>query len=755
MPSPSLKAGDHLVLVDGSSYIFRAYHALPPLTRTSDGLPVGAIAGFCNMLWKFLRDGMTPAPTHLAVIFDKSEHTFRNEIYPQYKAQRPDAPDDLRPQFRLIRDAVRAFQVACVEQDGYEADDLIATYAELAAAAGAETTIVGSDKDLMQLVRDGVAMLDPVKQSRIGRAEVIEKFGVPPERVIDAQSLAGDSVDNVPGVPGIGLKTAAQLLIEYGDLETLLFRAGEIKQPKRRENLIQFADQARISKRLVTLDRTVPLLTEPGDLVVQTPEPHRLVSFLKAMEFTTLVRRVCEATGIDPAEVEADPALRAGSVFARKEMPGDGAEPAPPAAADGQAPHPPAPAMPRRPEGGANGALTPAGLAAARAAEALASPCERSNDEIIRTLDRLDAWIAAAYDVGVLAIDLHASGADPMQAEIVGLSLALAPGRAAYVPLAHTTGGDLLGGGRAPDQIEVAAALAALKPALETVSVLKIGHDLKFEAQLLLGHDIRLRGFDDIMLISYALDSGRGSHGLTELASRHLGHACIGFDSLTGTGRQRVPFAEVAIDRAAPYGAESADIALRLWRALKPRLTAEGMTRVYERLERPLVPVLAHMERRGIAIDRQMLSRLSGDFAQSMGRLEDEIFTLAGEEFNLGSPKQLGDILFGKMGLPGGSKTKTGAWSTGAQVLDELAEAGHALPRKILDWRQVSKLKSTYTDALPGYIHPETRRVHTSFALASTSTGRLSSQEPNIQNIPVRTEEGRKIRKAFVATEGH
>jgi DNA polymerase-1 len=399
--------------------------------------------------------------------------------------------------------------------------------------------------------------------------------------------------------------------------------------------------------------------------------------------------------------------------------------------------------------------MTPAGLAAARTAEALASPCERSNDEIIRSLDRLEAWIAAAYDGGVLALDLHASGTDPMQAEIIGLSLALAPGRAAYVPFAHTTGGDLLGGGRAPDQIQLDAALAALKGVLEDVAVLKIGHDLKFEAQLLLGHGIRLRAFDDIMLISYALDSGRGSHGLAELASRHLGHACIGFDSVTGTGRQRVPFAEVAIDRAAPYGAEAADIALRLWRALKPRLVAEGMMRVYERLERPLVPVLALMERRGIAIDRQMLSRLSGDFAQSMGRLEDEIFTLAGEEFNLGSPKQLGDILFGKMGLPGGSKTKTGAWSTGAQVLDELAEAGHALPRKILDWRQVSKLKSTYTDALPGYIHPETRRVHTSFALASTSTGRLSSQEPNIQNIPVRTEEGRKIRRAFVATEGH
>ncbi|QIB33884.1 DNA polymerase I [Ancylobacter pratisalsi] len=738
-----LEAGDHVVLIDGSAYIFRAYHALPPLTRSSDKLPVGAVAGFCNMLWKLVRaQGFSPAPTHLAVVFDKSEITFRKEIYPLYKAQRPDLPEDLAPQFPLIREATRAFDLACVEQSGFEADDLMATYAEQAKAKGALVTIISSDKDLMQLVDAKVRMYDPMKDRSIGVDEVFEKFGVAPEKVVDVQSLAGDSVDNVPGVPGIGIKTAAQLLDEYGDLDTLLARAGEIKQTKRRENLIEFADQARLSRELVTLKRDVQLDVSLDDIAVVEPEGKKLIAFLKAMEFTTLTRRVAEAYEIDAAAIDPDPGLKAGG--ARSDALGEGLDPegVDPTAAAGDA--------------AVEAGLTPAALSVARISEGTATPVDRASYETVRTLDRLRQWVERAYEIGFVAVDTETTGLDPMQADIVGFSLATAPNEACYVPLTHKGGDEgLFSEGLLPDQVSVRDAAEALKPLLEDPAVLKIGQNLKYDWLIFKRLGIELAPCDDTMLISYVLDAGVGSHGMDALSVRWLGHTPIKYEAVAGKGKSAVSFDRVAIDKASEYAAEDADVTLRLWRVLKPRLVAEGKTAVYETLERPLVTVLARMEERGIMIDRQMLSRLSGEFAQGMGRLEAEISDMAGESFNPGSPKQLGDILFGKMQIPGGRKTPTGAWSTGADVLEELAEQGHELPRRILDWRQLQKLKSTYADALPTYVNPETGRVHTSFALAATTTGRLSSSEPNLQNIPVRTEEGRKIRKAFIAERGH
>ncbi|TAK48626.1 MAG: DNA polymerase I [Xanthobacteraceae bacterium] len=757
MQKPAAAQRDHVFLVDGSSYIFRAYHALPPLTRKSDGLPVGALAGFCNMLWKLLRD-MKPEdrPTHLAVVFDRSEHTFRNKLYAEYKAHRPPAPDDLVPQFPLIREAVRAFELPCLEQAGFEADDLIATYARQACARGATVTIVSSDKDLMQLVNDCVVMYDTMKDKRIGIPEVIEKFGVPPEKVVDVQALAGDSVDNVPGVPGIGVKTAAQLITEYGDLETLLERAPEIKQPKRREALIGNAEQARLSRRLVQLDEHVTLDVPLDDLAVHEPDARRLIAFLKAMEFTTLTRRVAEYAELDASEIAPDGKFKAGG-------PGPASTEAPPPAAGRPAAGAPAakPAAARSaaaPEQPAAGVMTPRALAAERLAAARAGAFDRGHYQTVRSLAELAPWIARARDLGEVALDIATTGPDPMQAELIGLALACAPGEACYVPLAHRDGGGgegLFAGGPVADQIAAREALAALKSLVEDAGVLKIGHNVKYRAQVLAGHGLAMAPADDIMLMSYVLDAGRQSHDLDALAQHWLGHTPVNLDEVTGTGRARLAFDHVAIDRAAPYAAGQADVTLRLWRALKPRLAAERMLTVYETLERPLIAVLMRMERRGIAIDRQVLARLSGEFTQEAARLEAEIQTIAGEPLNPGSPKQLGDILFGKLNLPGGRKTKTGAWSTSASVLEDLAEEGHALPRKILDWRQVAKLKSTYTDALPAYVNPVTHRVHTTYALAATTTGRLSSNEPNLQNIPVRTEDGRKIRRAFVATKGH
>jgi DNA polymerase-1 len=763
MRSNPLKAGDHVFLVDGSGYIFRAFHALPPLTRKSDGLPIGAVAGFCNMLFKLLRDSVAgERPTHLAVIFDHSSETFRNRLYSEYKANRTEPPEDLRPQFKLIRDAVRAFDIPSIEQKDYEADDLIATYARLASEAGATTTIVSSDKDLMQLVGNGVSLYDTMKDKRIGRDEVIEKFGVGPERVVDVQSLAGDSVDNVPGVPGIGIKTAAQLIEEYGDLDTLLARAGEIKQPKRREALLENADKARLSRDLVRLETHVPLDVPLEDLGVHDPDPRLLIAFLKAMEFNSVTRRVVEAYDADASLIEADPELAkpgAGTSW-QVGVTHSGTPPSPRRRADQYSEGPTATELHAHigeatPQ---DDSWTPQARASHRAVAAVTRKIDRSGYVTVTDLATLDAFIAEAREAGVVAVDTETSALDAMAADLVGVSLAVRAGRACYIPLAHRSEGsaDLFGGNELlAGQIPVRDAIARLKPLLEDRSILKIGQNMKYDWNVLKRHGIEVSPFDDTMLLSYVLDAGRGSHGMDELSKRHLGHETIPFSQVAGSGKNFIGFARVPLDKATAYAAEDADVTLRLWQVLKPRIVAEQMTNAYETLERPLVEVLARMERRGISIDRQILSRLSGEFAQTMARLESEIHALAGETFNLGSPKQLGDLLFGKMGLPGAKKTATGAWATGAQILEELADQGHELPKQILNWRQLSKLKSTYTDALPTFVNKETGRVHTSFSLAATTTGRLASSEPNIQNIPVRTEEGRKIRAAFVAIPGH
>ena len=634
--------GDHVFLVDGSSYIFRAYHALPPLNRKSDGLQVNAVLGFCNMLWKLLRD-MPPdnRPTHLAIIFDKAEITFRNQLYPDYKAHRPPAPDDLIPQFALIREAVRAFDLPCLEQGGFEADDLIATYARQAGERGATTTIVSSDKDLMQLVTDKVTMYDTMKDRRIGIAEVVEKFGVPPEKVVEVQALAGDSTDNVPGVPGIGIKTAAQLIVEYGDLETLLRRASEIKQPKRREALLENAEKARISRQLVLLDDHVALDVPLDELAVHEPDPRKLIAFLKAMEFSTLTRRVAEYSQIDPADVEAD-----GRNQSEARGRSAGSAPAPVAAggdlfAGHAAPASPAGGKTSRFSGGkalgksekSNVVMTPQALAAAREEAARKTPVDRNRYHTIRSLDALNAWIARAHDVGHFAIDAKANSIDPMQADICGIALALGPNDACYVPLGHRQSGDgdgLFAAGLAPDQIRAGDALDALRPLLESAGILKVGFNIKFTAVMLAQHGVTLRNHDDAQLMSYALDAGRNAHGLAALAERWLGHANISHGELTGSGKARLSFDQVAIDRATAYSAEDADVTLRLWRMLKPRLIAERMATVYETLERPLISVLARMERRGISIDREVLARLSADFAQTAARVESEIQEIAG-----------------------------------------------------------------------------------------------------------------------------
>ncbi|MSP33086.1 MAG: DNA polymerase I [Pseudolabrys sp.] len=757
-----LKKGDHLFLVDGSGYIFRAYHALPPLTRKSDGLQVNAVLGFCNMLWKLLAEMKVDKPTHLAVVFDKSEKTFRNELYADYKATRSETPEDLIPQFPLIREAVHAFEIPCLEQAGFEADDLIATYARLASEAKATTTIVSSDKDLMQLVGNGVTMYDTMKDKRIGAAEVIEKFGVGPDKVIEVQALIGDSSDNVPGVPGIGVKTAAQLIGEYGDLETLLKRAKEIKQDKRRESLIANAELARLSKRLVTLDRNVPLDVAVDELAVHEPDYKNLIAFLKAMEFSTITRRVAEKSGIDASQIEADAKLTSIPPHSQTVM--AGLDPAihegSPSARNSDRMNPRV--KPGGDSVGVGGGIgSPISLATARANAARNTKFDRSKYECVRTLARLKEWVARAYDLGVVAVDTETTSLDPMTAQLCGFSLAVAPNEACYVPIGHRDGGSANSGDLfAPesklcaDQIPGAVALKALKALLEDKSILKVAQNMKYDWLVFAQRGIEIEGYDDTMLISYVLDAGKGGHGMDDLAKRWLNHDTIHFADVAGSGKGQVTFDHVAIDKATEYAAEDADVTLRLWSALKARLAAEQVATVYETLERTMPSVLARMERRGISIDRQVLSRLSGEFAQKQGALEEEIKVLAGEPLNPGSPKQLGDILFGKMKLEGGSKTKTGQWSTGARELEELAEQGHQLPRKILDWRQVSKLRSTYTEALPNHVNPDTHRVHTSYSLAATSTGRLSSSEPNLQNIPVRTEEGRKIRKAFVASPG-
>ncbi|MDR7143823.1 DNA polymerase I [Rhizobium sp. BE258] len=763
-----MKKGDHLFLVDGSGFIFRAFHALPPLTRKSDGLPVGAVSGFCNMLWKLLTDARDTSvgvtPTHLAVIFDYSSKTFRKDLYDAYKANRSAPPEELIPQFGLIRQATRAFNLPCIETEGFEADDIIATYARQAEATGADVTIVSSDKDLMQLVTPNVHMYDSMKDKQIGIPDVIEKWGVPPEKMIDLQAMTGDSVDNVPGIPGIGPKTAAQLLAEYGDLDTLLERAHEIKQEKRRQTIMENADKARLSRELVRLRLDVPLELKVEDLVLEPQNGPKLIGFLKTMQFTTLTRRVaeacdCDANAIEPAEV----AIEWGAAAHGPDL--DVAEPAPVAGGIPDLAGASVPVPEKARAGAVEGAFVAADLAKQRAEAFAALPFDHSAYVTIRDVETLDQWIAAARDTGLVAFDTETTSLDAMQAELVGFSLALADNsksptgvsiRAAYVPIGHKTGvGDLLGGGLAGNQIPMRDALPRLKALLEDESVLKIAQNLKYDYLLMKRYGVETKNFDDTMLISYVLDAGTGAHGMDPLSEKFLGHKPIAYKDVAGSGKSNVTFDLVDITKATHYAAEDADVTLRLWMVLKPRLAAAKLATIYERLERPLLPVLAHMEERGITVDRQILSRLSGELAQGAARLEDEVYTLAGERFNIGSPKQLGDILFGKMGLEGGTKTKTGQWSTSASVLEDLAAAGFELPRKIVDWRQLTKLKSTYTDALPGYVHPQTKRVHTSYSLASTTTGRLSSSEPNLQNIPVRTAEGRKIRTAFISTPGH
>jgi DNA polymerase-1 len=702
--APTFGKGHHLHLIDGSAYVFRAYHALPPLSRKSDGLPVGAVAGFCGILWNELtRANGNEAPTHIAVIFDHSSKTFRNDIYADYKANRPEPPEDLRPQFPLTRAATRAFNVACIEIEGFEADDIIATLARQAEQAGGACTIISSDKDLMQLVGGGVKMRDPMKDRTIGVDEVFEKFGVAPNRVVDVQALAGDSVDNVPGAPGIGLKTAALLINEYGDLDTLLARASEIKQPKRRAALIDNADLIRTSRQLVSLDDAMTLDFTLESLEVLPPDEGPLMAFLQEMEFRTLTRRVAERLQIDAPPVAEAPVSD-----------------------------------------------TPDRL-----------PFAPDTYQRIDTVEALTAWTQRIRTIGHVAVDTETTSLDEMKAELVGISLSVDTGVACYIPLRHKQGGgDLFGAtDLVPGQLPIDAVLAALKPMLEDEAVLKIGQNMKYDWKIFARHGIRVAPFDDTMLMSYAMNAGLHGHGMDTLSETYLGHVPIPIKPLLGSGKSAITFDRVGMDDAVRYAAEDADVTLRLWQTLRPGLHRKSVTSVYETLDRPLVPVLAEMEMHGIQVDRDTLSRMSNAFAQKMAGLEDEIKALAGGAFNIGSPKQLGEVLFDQMGVPGGTRGKTGAYATGADVLEDITTLddhpqGATMAARVLDWRQLAKLKSTYTDALQDHINRDTGRVHTSYSLVGAVTGRLSSTDPNLQNIPIRTDEGRRIREAFVAPKG-
>ena len=690
--------GCHLHLIDGSAFIFRAYHALPPLTRKSDGLPVGAVSGFVNMLQRYVDGNTGPdAATHVAVIFDHSGRSFRNDLYPLYKAQRPPAPEDLVPQFPLTRDATRAFNIACKEIAGFEADDIIATLSCQARDAGGRVTIVTSDKDMMQLIGDGVEMLDPMKNKRIDRDGVIEKFGVGPERVVDVQALAGDSVDNVPGAPGIGIKTAALLINEYGDLDTLLARAGEIKQEKRREALVNNVAQILLSRQLVTLDCHMELDFGLDSLEVRDPVPEALFGFLNLMEFRTVTKRLADKLGVT-APVVVEPV--------------------------------------------------------AAAAVAVSVPFE--GYECVTDAAALQVWIDRIYERGLVAVDTETTSLDEMRAELVGISLCVTAGQACYIPVGHkaATTGDLFGSDVMADgQMPLSEVLTLLRPMLQDASILKIGQNMKYDAKIfaLLGVDVH--PIDDTMLMSSAMSAGLHNHGMDGLSERYLGHTPIPIKTLLGSGKGQITFDRVPVADAVKYAAEDADVTLRLWETFKPLLHKARVTTVYETLERPLVPVLARMEMAGVKVDRDTLSRMSNAFAQKMAGLEAEIHGVVGRPFNVGSPKQLGEILFDEMKLPGGEKGKTGAYATGADVLEDLATEHH-LPGLVLDWRQLSKLKSTYTDALQDHINPDTGRVHTSYSITGAVTGRLASTDPNLQNIPIRTEEGRRIREAFVAEPG-
>ncbi len=690
--------GKTIYLVDGSAYIFRAFHGLPPMSR-ADGTPVNAVFGFTNMLTKLVEDADAD---FLAVIFDTARKTFRSEIYPEYKANRPPPPEELIPQFGLIREATRAHNIPCVEKGGFEADDLIATYARVAVEKGLEVTIVSSDKDLMQLVGPKVRMMDPMKNRFIGPNEVYEKFGVGPEKVIEVQALAGDPTDNVPGVPGIGVKTAAQLLNEYGDLETLLERANEIKQPKRRESLIDNSGLARISRDLVSLRDDVPLDQDILDFRISSPDPEVLIPFLEEQGFKTALARAYSQFGLN-AEVSNTQ---------------------------------------------------------------LDAESDAPKFELVEREEVLIEWLEKVSRGGVVAFDTETTSLDSMQAELVGVSLSMQTGHACYIPLAHVSCSNakneellLSDADRQTDpplnQIPFNRAIELLKPMLENPGILKVGHNIKYDMQIMAHYGVSVAPVDDTMLLSYVLEGGAHGHGLDELSKLHFGHDNIKYSDVTGTGRNKISFAEVSLDKALDYAAEDADMTGRLYRLLKPRIATEKMSNVYETLERALIPVLSQMEWTGIIVDAPFLKNLSADLERRTIDIADEIYMLAGREFNIGSPKQLGEVLFDEMGIQGGKKTKTGAYGTGAEILEGLASQGHELPRRVLDWRQLSKLRSTYTEALVRKINPKTKRVHTSYAQAIASTGRLSSTDPNLQNIPIRTEEGRKIRQAFVPEQGH
>ena len=717
--TPRMEPKQHLYLVDGSAYIFRAYHRLPPLTDPQ-GTPVGAVYGYTTMLWKLAEDlNKADGPTHLAVILDKGSTSFRNKIYDQYKANRPPPPEDLVPQFPLIRDATRAFSLPCIEEDDLEADDLIASYAREAVKRGWDVTIVSSDKDLMQLVGKGsndarIDMLDTMKNQRIDVPEVVEKFGVPPELVGDVLALMGDSVDNIPGIFGIGPKTASKLIQDHGNLEAALAAAEGMKAGKLRERLIEQAEMARLSRVLVTLkeDCTLPIPLDDFRLTAIPPDP--LAAFLEKHGFTSLLKRLGSGAGSPVGTTQLHPVKPENAAAG----PAEGASRQPP------------PELP------------------AIDLDAYAT---------VTTLDALDAWIARAFAARMVAFDTETSALDAMQADLCGVSLAVGPNEACYIPLSHG-GTDMFA--EKPDQIPLDAAIARLKPLLESDAVLKVAQNAKYDINVLARHGITVAPIDDTMVISFCLDAGRSAegikgHGMDELALHHLGHTCIPFKDVCGTGKKAIPFGEVALDRATRYAAEDADVTWRLHSVLKPRLADEGGSRIYERVDRPLIPVVAAMERQGIKVDRERLARLSTEFGTEMAALESQIHNLAGEEFAIGSPKQLGDILFEKMGHKGGKKGKSGQYSTDQSVLEQLALQGAELARKVLDWRQLAKLRSTYTEALQAAINPRTGRVHTSYSLVGAQTGRLSSTEPNLQNIPIRTEIGRQIRESFVAEEGN
>ncbi|WP_271439538.1 DNA polymerase I [Pontixanthobacter luteolus] len=711
----------HLYLVDGSAYIFRAYHRLPPLTDP-EGTPVGAVYGYTTMLWKLAEDlDKAEGPTHLAVILDKSSHSFRNDIYPEYKANRPPPPEDLVPQFPLIRDATRAFSLECIEEEGLEADDLIASYARAAAAKGWDVTIVSSDKDLMQLIDSGsdssgrIDMLDTMKNQRISIPEVEEKFGVTPDLVGDVLALMGDSVDNIPGIFGVGPKTATKLIQEHGNLTAALDAAADMKKSKLKERLLEHREDAEMSRILVTLKEDCDLPVPLEDFALDGVPSEPLADFLHKHGFTSLLRRLDAGTGSPDRANDLNPA--------KAETAG--------AAASAKGNSQPLPDMPA---------------------------VDRTSYECVQTRDALDRWIEKCLAARVIAVDTETSALDAMQADLVGISLATGPNEACYIPLQHG-GSDMFD--EKPEQIALDEALAALRPLLASDAVLKIGQNIKYDLNVLARYDVEVAPIDDTMIISFALDAGRGEsgigggHGMDELSSRHLGHQPLSFKEVCGTGKKQIPFGEVPLDRATEYAAEDADVTWRLHKHLKPRLSIEGGTTIYERVDRPLVPVVAMMERNGIKVDRTQLARLSEEFATEMGKLEKQIHEDAGQEFTIGSPKQLGDILFDKLGYKGGRKGKSGQYSTDQAMLEKLAGEGAEIANKVLEWRQLSKLKSTYTDALQAAINPKTGRVHTSYSLVGAQTGRLSSTDPNLQNIPIRTAIGRQIREAFVAEPGN